>query len=93
MKSSNAVMPANSAQHVVPFRRAQQRRREEMAFLPAALELVETPPSPVGRAIVGHDYPAVLRSTALGRLGHDRHRCVGNRKSRAERPHQGGSAI
>src|SRR4029453_1428842 len=27
------------------------RRREELAFLPAALEIVETPPSPVGRAI------------------------------------------
>ncbi|MBI2736101.1 MAG: HlyD family type I secretion periplasmic adaptor subunit [Rhodospirillales bacterium] len=26
------------------------RRREELAFLPAALEIVETPPSPVGRA-------------------------------------------
>jgi hemolysin D len=27
------------------------RRRDELAFLPAALEIVETPPSPVGRAI------------------------------------------
>src|SRR5262249_19502967 len=27
------------------------RRREELAFLPAALEIVETPPSPIGRAI------------------------------------------
>jgi hemolysin D len=27
------------------------RGREEMAFLPAALEVVETPPSPIGRAI------------------------------------------
>jgi hemolysin D len=51
MKSSNAVMSADSAQRVVPLRRAQQRRREELAFLPAALEIVETPPSPVGRAI------------------------------------------
>jgi len=51
MKSSNAVMPTDSVQRVVPFRRAQQRRREELAFLPAALEIVETPPSPVGRAI------------------------------------------
>ncbi len=51
MKSSNATACANSAQRVVPLRRVQQRRREELAFLPAALELVETPPSPVGRAI------------------------------------------
>src|SRR5437667_7597945 len=27
------------------------REREELAFLPAALEIVETPPSPIGRAI------------------------------------------
>ena len=31
--------------------RPRARRREELAFLPAALEIVETPPSPVGRAI------------------------------------------
>jgi hemolysin D len=31
--------------------RRQDRRREEMAFLPAALEIVETPPSPIGRTI------------------------------------------
>jgi hemolysin D len=34
------------------FARAKDRRRaEELAFLPAALEIVETPPSPAGRAI------------------------------------------
>src|SRR5258708_15070060 len=27
------------------------RRRDELAFLPAALEVVDTPPSPIGRAI------------------------------------------
>ncbi len=32
-------------------RRVRGRRGEELAFLPAALEIVETPPSPVGRAI------------------------------------------
>ncbi len=37
---------------IVPFPgRARQRDRDELAFLPAALEIVETPPSPVGRAI------------------------------------------
>jgi hemolysin D len=30
---------------------AKQRDREELQFLPAALEIVETPPSPTGRAI------------------------------------------
>ena len=34
-----------------PERRV-ERRRDELAFLPAALEIVETPPSPIGRAIV-----------------------------------------
>jgi len=45
-----------SARNILAFppRRAglvKPRRREELAFLPAALEIVETPPSPVGRAI------------------------------------------
>jgi hemolysin D len=35
----------------LPFRHPPRRRREELAFLPAALEIVETPPSPIGRAI------------------------------------------
>src|SRR5580693_8939838 len=29
------------------------RRREELEFLPAALEIVETPASPLGRAVAG----------------------------------------
>jgi len=37
---------------IVPFPAgARLRDREELAFLPAALEIVETPPSPIGRAI------------------------------------------
>ena len=37
---------------MVPFPAAQKaREREELAFLPAALEIVETPASPTGRAI------------------------------------------
>jgi len=36
---------------VVPFREAHGRRGEELAFLPAALEIMETPPSPIGRTI------------------------------------------
>jgi hemolysin D len=35
----------------VRFLRTERRNREELAFLPAALEIVETPPSPIGRAI------------------------------------------
>src|SRR5258705_4373307 len=52
MKWVERALPAIAAQRVIPFRRAQQKRRaEELAFLPAALEIVETPPSPIGRAI------------------------------------------
>ena len=41
-----------SARTVVAFRpKPADRAREELAFLPAALEVVETPPSPVGRGI------------------------------------------
>lgn len=40
------------AKNIIAFPRAEIRRREaEIAFLPAALEIAETPPSPVGRAI------------------------------------------
>ena len=37
--------------NVFPFSVARRREQEELAFLPAALEIVETPPSPIGRAI------------------------------------------
>jgi membrane fusion protein, hemolysin D len=40
-----------SARQVIPFPRPAPREREEIAFLPAALEIVETPPSPIGRTI------------------------------------------
>src|SRR5205807_8237913 len=51
MKSASRALPVNRTEIVVPFRRIQDRR-EELAFLPAALEIMETPPSPIGRAIV-----------------------------------------
>jgi hemolysin D len=51
MKSAEPVASVIPAHRVIPFRRAHQRRREELAFLPAALEIAETPPSPISRAI------------------------------------------
>jgi membrane fusion protein, hemolysin D len=51
MRSVEPATPAKPAPRVVPFRGPQPRRREELAFLPAALEIMETPPSPIGRAI------------------------------------------
>jgi membrane fusion protein, hemolysin D len=51
MKSAELATPVKPMRRVIPFRRAHERRGEELAFLPAALEIVETPPSPIGRAI------------------------------------------
>ena len=51
MKSASGALPGKQTEIVVPFRRIHDRR-EELAFLPAALEIVETPPSPIGRMIV-----------------------------------------
>jgi hemolysin D len=53
MKSANSVTPIGSTRSVVPFPPARERRGEELAFLPAALEIVETPPSPIRRLIAG----------------------------------------
>ena len=51
MKSAESAAPVEPMQRVIPFRQARERRGEELAFLPAALEIVETPPSPIGRSI------------------------------------------
>src|SRR6516165_9357515 len=46
------VASMKSAKNVVPLPDARTRRsKHELAFLPAALEIAETPPSPIGRAI------------------------------------------
>jgi hemolysin D len=51
MKSVKPTALGRSVRRAIPFRPASGRRRQELAFLPAALEIVETPPSPIGRAI------------------------------------------
>jgi hemolysin D len=51
MKSANHATSAQPMRRVIQFRHAHERRGEELAFLPAALEIVETPPSPIGRTI------------------------------------------
>ena len=52
MRSASAATIARlTTRRVNSFRRARSRHPEELAFLPAALEIVETPPSPIGRAI------------------------------------------
>lgn len=41
-----------SAENIVVYPGVRERKeRDELAFLPAALEIIETPPSPIGRAI------------------------------------------
>ena len=50
MKSAKAAIEAKK--NVLSFPGARDRReKHELAFLPAALEIVETPPSPIGRSI------------------------------------------
>jgi hemolysin D len=53
MKSAKPVPHESAKKKVVSFpERRVERRRDELAFLPAALEIVETPPSPIGRSII-----------------------------------------
>ena len=50
MKSARAAIVATK--NIIAFPVTSERReKDELAFLPAALEIVETPPSPIGRAI------------------------------------------
>ncbi len=51
--SSKRGSMASADKTVVPFPKPPPLRRggHELAFLPAALEIIETPPSPIGRAI------------------------------------------
>jgi hemolysin D len=56
---------------VVPFPGgAGQRDRDELAFLPAALEIVETPPSPIGRAIGASIIAIFVLALLWASLGH-----------------------
>src|SRR5690242_17200160 len=50
MRSARSAPSAHQSV-VVPFNQTKGRRAQELAFLPAALEIVESPPSPIGRAI------------------------------------------
>ncbi len=56
---------------VVPFPKGpKQWGREELEFLPAALEIVETPPSPIGRAIGLTIITLFVLALAWACLGH-----------------------
>src|SRR5712691_677092 len=57
--------------NVVPMpRRPGRWRRDELEFLPAALEIVETPASPLGRAIGATLIAFFLLALAWASLGH-----------------------
>jgi hemolysin D len=71
MKSSEAALPVRAEPRVIPLRRERARQRDELAFLPAALEIVETPPSPTGRLIAATImllFGAVLAWAAWARI-------------------------
>src|ERR1700704_4536297 len=54
MKSASQASPGKPGANLISFKRKQERRSDELAFLPAALEIVETPPSPIGRLLVAN---------------------------------------
>lgn len=61
----------HSWENVVAMPRGKSRReKEELAFLPAALEIVETPPSPIGRAIGATLIALFCLALAWACLGH-----------------------
>lgn len=75
MKSAEAVATttessAPASNNVVPLRRTAQARRAEREFLPAALEIIETPASPVGRAIAATLIVFFLIALAWSIFGH-----------------------
>src|SRR6516162_4228007 len=76
MRRSTACRPesmksaSNSAKNVIaPPHGASRRDKVELAFLPAALEIVETPPSPLGRAIGATIIAVFLLALAWASLG------------------------
>ncbi|WP_166303266.1 HlyD family type I secretion periplasmic adaptor subunit [Bradyrhizobium sp. 2S1] len=60
-----------ASRNIIPFPKAEVRRREqEIAFLPAALEITESPPSPIGRAIGASIIAAFCVALLWASLGH-----------------------
>ena len=59
-----------TARNIIKFPERPARRRDyETAFLPAALEVVETPPSPIGRAIMATIIAFFCIAVGLGVIG------------------------
>jgi hemolysin D len=74
MKSAKEAIEnvRENVKNVVAFPRRPDKRREkdDIAFLPAALEIVETPPSPIGRAIGGTLVALFCLALLWAALGH-----------------------
>src|SRR5262252_5116086 len=69
MRSAKAAIAA--AKNVITFPLTRERREaDERAFLPAALEIVETPPSPIGRAISAVIVALVCLALIWATFGH-----------------------
>ncbi len=60
-----------STNRIIPFpRRSEGAEKDELAFLPAALEVVETPPSPIGRSIAWTVIALFCLALAWASIGH-----------------------
>jgi len=68
--STKSAEPMPAAANVVPLPRRGGARRDELEFMPAALEIVETPAPPVGRAIGGTLIAFFAIAIAWACLGH-----------------------
>src|SRR6202046_611239 len=69
MKSARAALAVTK--NIISFPGPRERRQfDELAFLPAALEIVETPPSPIGRAIGATIVALFCLALIWARFGH-----------------------
>ena len=92
MKSAKAAITATK--NVVSFPLTRERReKDELAFLPAALEIVETPPSPIGRAIGATLIALFCLALIWASFGHVDIVASATGKSRPERPGQADTAV
>ena len=92
MKSAKAAIEATK--NVVSFPAARERReKDELAFLPAALEIVETPPSPIGRAIGATLIALFCLALIWASFGHVDIVASASGKDRPQRPGQVDTAV
>ena len=85
MSSAEAQREADATDAIRCAPAAQDTARQ---FLPAALEILETPASPAGRADRRHHHPVLRDRDRLGDLRPCRHHRDRAGQDRADRPHQ-----